>query len=271
MIRRSLGEIAALLMGALFLLPILFALLNSFKANGDMLRSFVSWPESWVFSNYKQVWEDMHYPRALWNTVLVTFFGVGLTLLFSSMASYRISRMQGSRGFWLLMFFMLSMMVPFQTIMIPLVKLASELHLMNSRLGLILMIIALFAPFTIFLYRGFMTQLPAELEEAARIDGANVYQTFFRIIIPLLMPVTATAAVLNILWVWNDFILSFLMLQREEVMTLQLTVYRYFGTYSQQWNLALVSLILAAIPVLILYLLLQKYIIKGVAAGAVKG
>ncbi|QTH41754.1 carbohydrate ABC transporter permease [Cohnella sp. LGH] len=271
MIRRGFGEIAAVLLALLFLLPILFALLNSFKTNGEMLRSFVSWPETWELGNYKRVWKDMHYPRALWNTVLVTALGVGFTLLLSAMAAYRISRMNGSRGFWLLMFFTLSMMVPFQTIMIPLVKLASELNLMNSRLGLVLMIVALFSPFTIFLYRGFMTQLPAELEEAARIDGANVYQTFFRIIVPLLLPVTATAAVLNVLWVWNDFILSFLMLQREEVMTLQLTVYRYFGTYSQQWNLALVSLILAAIPVLALYLALQKYIIKGVAAGAVKG
>ncbi|MFD0710871.1 carbohydrate ABC transporter permease [Paenibacillus sp. GCM10027626] len=271
MIRKWAAEIAAIILALLFLVPIVFAVLNSFKTNGEMLRSFISLPETWSFGNYAKVWHDMQYPRALLNTVMVTLFGVGFTLLLSAMAAYRISRMKEARGFWVLMFFTLSMMVPFQTIMIPLVKLASELHMMNSRVGLIIIIIALFSPFTIFLYRGFMTQLPLELEEAARIDGANIYQTFFRVIVPLLMPVTATAAVLNILWVWNDFILSFLMLQREEVMTLQLTVYRYFGTYSQQWNLALVSLILAAIPVLILYLLLQKYIIKGVAAGAVKG
>ncbi len=112
MIRRGFGEIAAVLLALLFLLPILFALLNSFKTNGEMLRSFVSWPETWELGNYKRVWKDMHYPRALWNTVLVTALGVGFTLLLSAMAAYRISRMNGSRGFWLLMFFTLSMMVP---------------------------------------------------------------------------------------------------------------------------------------------------------------
>ncbi|GGH13650.1 carbohydrate ABC transporter permease [Paenibacillus segetis] len=269
--RKMAYEVAAVLLALIFLLPIIFALINSFKSNGEMLRSFVSWPEVWRSSNYARVWRDMNYPRTLWNTIVVTAVSVSVTLLFSSMAAYRISRMRSSRGFWLTIFLTISMMVPFQTIMIPLVKLASKLHMTNSRFGLILMIIALFSPFTIFLYRGFMSQLPVELEEAARIDGANIYQAFFRVILPLLMPITATAAVLNILWVWNDFILSFLMLQKAEVMTLQLAVYRYFGTYSQEWNLALASLVLAAIPVLILYLLLQKYIIQGVASGAVKG
>lgn len=269
--RKFISEIAAIVLALIFLLPIIFALLNSFKSNGEMLRSFVTWPEVWRPENYVKVWSDMNYPRTLLNTVLVTAFGVGGTLLFSAMAAYRISRMNAARGFWLLIFLTVSMMVPFQTIMIPLVKLASTLSMTNSRTGLIIIIIALFAPFTIFLYRGFMLQLPQELEEAAKIDGANIYQTFFSIILPLLMPVTATAAVLNVLWVWNDFILSFLLLQRENVMTLQLAVYRYFGTYSQEWNLALVSLVLAAIPVLILYLVMQRYIIEGVASGAVKG
>ena len=271
MVRKWISELAAVGLAVLFLLPIAFAVINSFKSNGEMLSSFVAWPEIWRPENYVKVWHDMNYPRALGNTVIVTAFGVGLTLLISAMAAYRLARMQSVRGFWLMIFLTISMMVPFQTIMIPLVKLASTFNMTNSRIGLIVMIVALFSPFTIFLYRGFIVELPKELEEASRIDGANIYQSFFQVILPLMMPVTATAAVLNILWVWNDFILSFLMLQKEEVMTLQLTVYRYFGTYSQEWNLALVSLILAAIPVLILYLMLQKYIIKGVSAGAVKG
>ncbi len=269
--RKLTGEILAVAAALVFLLPILFALMNSFKSNGEMLRSFISFPEVWRPENYTRVWKDMNYPRTFLNTVIVTVFGVGGTLLVSAMAAYRISRMKAKRGFWLLMFLTISMMVPFQTIMIPLVKLASEFSMTNSRTGLIIIIIALFSPFTIFLYRGFMSSFPVELEEAAKIDGANIYQTFFRVIFPLLTPVTATAAVLNILWVWNDFILSFLLLQRDHVMTLQLAVYRYFGTYSQEWNLALASLVLAAIPVLVMYLFMQRYIIKGVAAGAVKG
>lgn len=150
-------------------------------------------------------------------------------------------------------------------------KLTARIHFNNSLYGLTLVIIALFCPFTIFLYRNFMQHLPLELEEAAQIDGANVYQTFFKIVFPLLLPITVTAAILNVLWVWNDFILSFLMLQKNDIMTLQLKVYRYFGKYNLEWNLSLASLILAAFPVIIFYVCLQKYIIKGVTAGSVKG
>lgn len=268
---RWLLELAAIALAVLFLSPVIFAVMNSLKTNGELLRSFISWPQTLQFGNYMAVWDNMSYPRTLLNTIFVTAFGVAFTLLLSAMCSYKLTRMGGGAGFWLQMFFVVSMMIPFQTIMIPLMKVVSALGLMNSRLGLGLVIVALFSPFTIFLYRGFIAQLPVDLEESSRLDGASTLQTFFLVVLPLLAPITATAAILNVLWVWNDFILAFLMLQKNEVMTLQLTVYRYFGTYSQQWNLALASLILASLPVIVFYLTLQRYIIKGVVAGAVKG
>ncbi|TXK84560.1 carbohydrate ABC transporter permease [Paenibacillus sp. N3.4] len=264
-------EIAAILLGLLFLVPILFAVSNSFKTAGEIFVSFVDMPKQINLDNYLKVWNDMNYLQTFFNTLIITFFSVTATLLLSSMAAYKISRMNSRWAFVLLMFFVLSMMIPFQTIMIPLVKLAAYIHFTNSKFGLIMIIIALFSPFTIFLYRGFIQQVPIDLEEAARIDGASIYQTFFQIVFPLLLPITTTAAILNTLYVWNDFLLSFLLLQKPGMMTLQLMVYRYFGTYSLEWNLALTSIILTAIPVIIFYVILQKYIVKGVTAGALKG
>jgi raffinose/stachyose/melibiose transport system permease protein len=264
-------EIFAILLGIVFVIPVLFVLLNSFKTQSEIFSSFISFPSSFNISNYLTVWNDMNYLHTFMNTLIVTVFGVTATTLVSSMISYKIARMNPKWGVRLLLFFALSMMVPFQTIMIPLMKVVQGFGINETLFGYILVVIALFSPFTIFLYNGFIQQIPIQLEEAAYIDGASAYQTFFRIVFPLMKPIITTSIILNTLWVWNDFILSLLILQKKDVMTLQLTVYRYFGTYNLQWHLSMASLILATLPVIIFFIFMQKYIQESVVVGAVKG
>jgi raffinose/stachyose/melibiose transport system permease protein len=187
------------------------------------------------------------------------------------MASYRIARSKSKKATALLMFFIISMMLPFQTIMIPLMKIAAGLNLTASLGGYVLVATALLCPFTIYLYRGFYSQIPIEIEEAARIDGANPFQTFFIVVFPLLKPVTVTVIIINVMSVWNEFVLALLMLQRRDKMTLQISVMQYTGQYNLEWNLTLATLAIVILPVIILYLSLQNSIQNGLIAGSIKG
>lgn len=187
------------------------------------------------------------------------------------MAAYKLVRSPG----WVssLIFFAIvsAMIIPFQTMMIPLVKVAQNFQLVDSIPGIILMYFGFGTPLALFLYHGFIKGIPVELEEAARIDGCGPFRTFFKIVFPLLTPITVTIGILHTLWIWNDFLLPYLMLVSPEKQTISLASYMYFGQYMTQWNYALAALTLAIIPVVIFYLVAQRYIIEGISAGAVKG
>ena len=154
--------------------------------------------------------------------------------------------------------------------MIPLIVVTRKLNLSNSIPGIILVYWGLGCNFAIFLYHGFVKTIPHELEESAVMDGCTPYQTFFKIVMPLLVPVTSTIAVLDALWIWNDFLLPLLLLQRKAIRTIPLSQYIFFGQYYSDWGLALAGLILAVLPIVIFYIFMQKYIVKGITAGAVK-
>jgi raffinose/stachyose/melibiose transport system permease protein len=187
------------------------------------------------------------------------------------MASWRIARSKSKLTTGILFYFVLSMMLPFQTIMIPLMQIVAGIGLTASLGGYILVATALICPFTIYLYRGFYGQIPIEIEEAAKIDGANPFQTFFMVVFPLLKPITITVLIINVMNVWNDFLLALLMLQRRDKMTLTISVMQYTGQYNLQWNLTLATLAIVILPVIILYLCLQNSIQSGLVAGSVKG
>ena len=163
--------------------------------------------------------------------------------------------------------FAFSMIIPFQTIMVPLTRLAIDFNLTNIW-GMIPMYIGLGCPMAIFLYHGFMRTIPLELEESAAIDGANMFRTFFTIVFPLLTPITATVIILDVLCIWNDFLLPLIIIKKG---TLQLMQYSLMGTFRQEWGRATAAVILSALPVILFYFALQKYIVKGISSGAVKG
>ena len=160
------------------------------------------------------------------------------------------------------------MVGPFQTIMIPLVQTAKDYNL-KSVFGIIPIYIGLGCPLAIFMYHGFIKGIPLEIDESAAIDGANPLRTFFQLIFPLLKPITATIAILDVLWIWNDFLLPLIILPKQS--TLQLAQYGFFSLFKREYSMAMASLVLSASPIILFYLAMQKYIVKGIAAGAVKG
>jgi raffinose/stachyose/melibiose transport system permease protein len=163
-----------------------------------------------------------------------------------------------------------SMIIPFQAIMIPLVKIYGSLDLLNSKWSLIYMYIGFGSSLAVFIYHGFVKSIPKELEEAALIDGCTRFQTFFRIVFPVLMPTTATISILNVLWIWNDFLLPSLILVDPEQRTLPLSTYNFYGTYTVDYGPLMASLVLTIFPIIIIYLFAQKYIIQGVMQGSIK-
>lgn len=270
-IQRVSLESAALVVGLIFFVPIFILLANTFKSQAEMFESFLAFPKALNVENYFLAWKNMRYFRALTNTLIVTCGGVALVVLLSAMAAYRIARWKSRASTWLLLFFVVSMMLPFQTIMIPLVQVVGGVGLLGARFGFIIVAAALLSPFTIYLYRGFFVQVPIELEEAASMEGAGTIRTFFFVVFPLVKPVTVTAVIINALGIWNDFILSLLLLQEPRLMTLQLSVVQYAGRYALQWNLILATLALVVVPIMVLYLFLQRHIQSGLVSGALKG
>lgn len=262
-----------LIVGAAFtLLPIYMGVLNSVKTEGEMLNGILSWPRHFAWSNYADAYRKIDFLRSLGNTAAVTAVGLAGIVLFAAMAGYKLSRTPGKLSGFLFSLFVLSMLIPFHSIMITLVRIAKNLAVQGSTVGLGLIYIGLGVSMAIFLYHGFVKSIPRDLDEAAVIDGCGEFRLFFSVILPLLLPVTATVAILNALWMWNDFLLPLLMLTDASSYTLLLSTNMLFGQYgNNDWSAILASLVLALLPVVVLYLLLQKYILNGIADGAIKG
>jgi raffinose/stachyose/melibiose transport system permease protein len=261
-----------LLLGAVVMLfPIYMGLLNSVKTQSEMLTDILSFPAKLQIRNYSSAFEKIHFLRSLGNTIQIAAVGLIGIIVCASLAGYKLSRTKGKLSSALFGLFILSMLIPFHSIMITLVKISNELSIQGSIYGLGMIYIGLGVSMAIFLYHGFVKSIPRDLDEAAIIDGCGEFKLFYAVIFPLLLPVTATIAILNLLWIWNDFLLPLLMLTNSDSYTLLLSTNMLFGEYSNDWSNILASLILAMLPVVIFYLILQKYILNGIAEGAIKG
>lgn len=256
----------------IYLLPLLLMITNSFKTYSEVMLNALSAPASVAFDNFKKVFETMNYPKAFFNTFVITLIGVAGIVLIGSMAGYKLARSKTKLSKYTFLYCIMPMMIPFQSFMITLVQVSRGMHLTNSVLGITVVYWGLGAPMAIFLYQGFAKSIPLELEEAAIIDGCNQFELFTKIIFPLLKSVTAAVIVVNAMWVWNDFLLPLLVLGTEKSQqTLQLAAYSFMGQYKMEWQNIMAAAILIIVPALIIYLAFQKHIIKGMIAGAVKG
>jgi raffinose/stachyose/melibiose transport system permease protein len=253
------------------LFPLLMALMNSFKTNGELLVNVMSLPRQLTLDNFMRTLDKMHYFRSLINTLVLAVCGVGMTVLFSALAGWRLCRTKTRLSSFLFSLFVFSMLIPFSSIMIPLYRVVLTLGIKNSLLGLSIVYAGLGVSMAVFLYHGFVKSIPYELEEAAAIDGCGLFKTFFRVLMPLLTPITATVVITNVLWIWNDFLLPLIVVSRNEKYTLLLSTNTLFGQYSSDWTAILSALILAAVPMILFYSLFQKRILQGIADGAVKG
>ncbi|MDO5573064.1 MAG: carbohydrate ABC transporter permease [bacterium] len=270
----AIGFIAVVLLFLLYMVPFVLVLLNSFKLKRDIIKNpFSMIPEKgFIVKNYIVAFEKMNFLRSFGNSVMVTGLATLLVIILAAMVAYYFVR---SRNMFSTVCFALmaaSMIIPFQAIMIPLVSIyGASLHMLNHRLTLVFLHTGFAMSMSVFIYQGFIKSgIPIALEEAACIDGCSKVQTFFHIVFPLLKPVTATLVILNVLAFWNDYLLPSLVLGKKQIMTLPLSTYAFYGTYSADYGTIMAGLVLTVAPILILYLFLQKQIINGVVAGAVK-
>lgn len=264
-------EIVMIVIALIFLAPFYFLGVNSVKSFGEILSDAASWPEKFMWSNFAKTWELARFSEAFVNSFIITVSSVLLIALFSAMASYRMVRSDTKFNRLLFLVFVAAMVVPFQTIMIPVLRVVNTLGVNNSMLGLLMTNLGLSVPMAIFLFHGFIKSVPLEIEEAATVDGCNPFTVFFRIVLPLLKPMLMTIIVLNALGIWNDYLLPSLILQKPELRTIPLATFSFFGQYTKQWDLALPALVFGIAPIIAFYLLMQRYIVEGIAAGSVKG
>ncbi|MDQ6421658.1 carbohydrate ABC transporter permease [Paenibacillus sp. LHD-117] len=258
-------------LAVVFLFPLYVALLMALKSAKETFDSFYSLPARLDFSNFSYAWETSNYLSAFVNSVIVTGLSTALILVVSALSGYAIAR--GNKPFYHFIFllFLSGMMVPFQVTMLPLYQLGKSFDLLNSYWGIMIIYGGFGVQTGVLLFTGFVRGISREIEEAARIDGCSTPGIFVRIIMPLLKPVTATVLVLNALYIWNDFLLPLLYLQQDEYRTIPLQQYFFFGQYSSDLNLAFAYAVMGLIPIIAFFLFMQRYIIKGIAAGAVKG
>lgn len=258
-----------------FFIPFILLILNAFKSNAQIIQSPLSLPTGISFTNFAIAMERMNFLGSFLNSLKIIVFSLTFIVLSSSMSSYYLVRSKTKLS--KISFFVLvaSMSIPFQAIMIPLVSIyGRKLGLIQAypHLTLIFMYIGFGAPLSVFIYHGFIKSIPMSLEEAALIDGCNKRQMFFKIIFPILKPTTVTIAILDILWIWNDFLLPSLILQNGglERFTLPLAIRIFQGTFSSDYEMFLPAVLLVILPILFVYLFVQRYIIDGVIQGSIK-
>ncbi|MEM2742174.1 MAG: carbohydrate ABC transporter permease, partial [Nitrososphaeria archaeon] len=237
---------------------------------GEVIINPLKLPQEFRISNYLEAAQRMRYFRSFFNTLIITVLSIALIVIFSSMTAYVFVRKKWPINKILFGVMTASMIIPFQSIMIPLVKIYGSLNMLNNMWTLIYMYLGFGTAFAVFLYHGFIKGIPLELEEAALVDGASIFQTFWKIVFPLLKPVTITLVILDALWIWNDFLLPSLILISAEKRTLQLSTFYFYGTFTSNYGLAMAALMLTIFPIIIVSLFMQKYIIAGIIRGAIR-
>jgi raffinose/stachyose/melibiose transport system permease protein len=255
---------------AAIVFPFLLLVINSFKPNQEITSAPLDMPSSFNLDNYRNAFDKMDFISAFSNSLIITIVSVALVGLLAAMTAHYLVRNPGKFNQYTFFLMVASMIIPFQAIMIPLVKIYGSIGMLDSKWALIYMYAGFGTPLAVFIYHGFVKGIPAELEEAAMIDGCTRMQTFFRIVLPVLLPSTVTIGILNVLWIWNDFLLPSLVLVKPEERTLPLSTFYFFGTYAVDYGPLMASLVLTVLPILLVYLFAQKYIIQGVMQGSIK-
>ena len=274
-------EIVTFLLFVLFMMPFIIVVMNSMRTNVEIINQPVGAPENpaQLFTNISDVWNNpnFNFLASLKDSVLITVLSLAVISIFSSMAAWVLVRNKTRWSNLLFLMYVAAMVIPFQVVMFPLLtwfkQVGDFLHIpmLRSYQGIIFAYLGFGEAMSIFIFHGFIKSVPLELEEAADIDGCSRAGTFFRIVLPLLQPVFVTVLVLNGLWIWNDYLLPLLLLgSNGEVRTIPLAVQGFIGSFVKQWNLIMVSTLLAMLPIIILYIFAQKYIVQGMVEGAVK-
>lgn len=262
------------ILSVIYVMPIVVVVMNSFKKKAYINRSPFSFPNAKTFTgleNYMNGIKKIDYFKAFGYSTFITVCSVAVIIICTSMCAWYITRVHTAftKGVYYLCLF--AMIVPFQMVMFTLSKFANMLHLGNP-VGIILVYLGFGAGLSIFMFCGFVKSIPLEIEEAAMIDGCTPIQTFFQIVLPILKPTCITVAILQAMWIWNDYLLPSLVLDLKKYKTIPIVIQYLKGGYGAvDWGSMMAMLVLAIIPIIVFYIACQKYIIEGVVAGAVKG
>lgn len=251
----------------IFIIPLFMVLVNSFKTSKEAGKFAVTLPAEWLFSNYSIVFESANIGKAFINGIVISTGSVLTILIVASIAAYAIARSRSKWANVLYYVFLCGLVIPIA--FIPTYLVLDKLNLLGSYMGLILVSATYGLPMSVFLYTGFIKSLPRELDEAAIVEGCPPVRLFYSILLPLLKPVTVTLLIFNFVGCWNDIQVP-LYFSNSDKWALPLTVYSFYGAYSSSWNLIFADIVLTVLPLLVLYILGQKYIISGMTAGAVK-
>jgi raffinose/stachyose/melibiose transport system permease protein len=274
-------ETLCIVLFLLFMIPFFLVVINSAKTSQQIIFNALALPKSWgqMFKNIATIFNNpsTDYVGAFIDSILITALSLFIIILFSSMCAWVLVRQKNALSTFIFMMFVAAMVVPFQVLMYPLVRWfkiigdAIGIKLLGTYKGIIFAYLGFGCPMSIFILHGFIKGIPLELEEAATIDGCSQQAVFFRIVFPLLQPIIITVLLLNGIWIWNDYLLPLLVLSSNGVVqTLPLAVTAFAGSYLKQWDLILTSALLAMLPIIILYIFAQKYIIKGMVEGSIK-
>lgn len=261
------------ILGIGILFPIYFLIINSFKSQQEIVASPVKFPKSWNFEYIKNAAEQINLGSSLVNTIIITVCSVVLIVLVSSFAAWAMVRTKSKVSTILFILFTSAMLIPFQSVMYPLVSLMEKIGLKNT-IGLIIMYGGFGLSMSVLLYHGFLKSIPISLEEAAMLDGANIFQIYRHIVMPLMKPTTVTVIITNAVWIWNDYLLPFLVIGNTDDKTLTLSMYyakSLSGQYGNPWELIFPAVLLCVVPIIVIFVIIQRNIIEGISAGAVKG
>lgn len=266
---RVLANVITIFISLLVLIPITVLFLNSFKPQGEANNMSLSLPSKWMFENYAIVIEQGKLISSFFNSLIYATCSVLIIVFVVSAAAFVIARNRKGINNFIYYFIISGIAMPINNV--ALMKVMQTFQLVNTRIGIILIYAAINIPLSLFLAYGFISTIPREIDEAAVIDGSTSVNLFVKIILPLLKPIISTLFVLNFMSVWNDFTMPLYYLNNSRKWPMTLAVYNFFGAYENSWNLVSADIMLTLLPVLLIFVLGQKYIVGGVSAGAVKG
>ncbi|HOZ46854.1 MAG TPA: carbohydrate ABC transporter permease [Candidatus Hydrogenedentes bacterium] len=263
-------EILLLLAGILFISPCFLAVLNSFKTRAEIIQAPLALPQAPTFDNYVYLFTGVKLARPMFNSLLMCVAVIASLIITAPMAAYSLTRRPMATGRLLRLFFLAGLTIPFQIIMVPLLQQFRMLGIQFTYGALLIHYVSWGLPLCIFIYSGFLSGIPKELEESAAIDGCGAVSTFWRIVFPLLMPCTITVTIFWGLWIWNDFMQAFIIMgPRSQLVFVQL--WRFLSDkYVKNWNHIFAGVVVLSMPVTVFYLLMQRRFVKGLTAGAIK-
>lgn len=264
-----LKESIAWIIALIVIVPFLIVIFNSLKTENQALEMSLRLPTELHWENFVKVWEIGRISQTYLNSAIISTVSVIISVLFSSLCAFVIARNRTKLNKLIYGYFAIGLMVPVS--MVTVVKVMKVLGLYNKIFGISLLFSALLLPLSVFLFYGFIRGIPSEIDEAAIVDGAGTWSLFFKILFPMLKPVTVTVVMINFINTWNDFMVPLYLLPDPNKAVIVQQVYNFFGTFTASWNLVCVTILFAIAPILIIYIAGQKYIISGMAAGAVKG